>query len=97
MDHYSRGDLMVCTGITLDSRTHLSVFERGTVTAVRYRNEVLEPYVFLFTVVVSPDFILRDCNTMLHIHLVVEFLKSEDIHCMEWPVRSPDLMPIKHA
>ncbi|GFX10163.1 transposable element Tcb2 transposase [Trichonephila clavipes] len=37
IDHYGSGDLMVWTGFTLDSRTHLHVFERITVTAVRFR------------------------------------------------------------
>ncbi|GFV91872.1 transposable element Tcb2 transposase [Trichonephila clavipes] len=41
IDHYGRGGLMVWTGIKLDGRAHVHIFERGTVTAVRYRDEVL--------------------------------------------------------
>ncbi|GFW60139.1 transposable element Tcb2 transposase [Trichonephila clavipes] len=45
IDNYGVGGLMVWTGIILDGRTPLHVFERGSVTVVRYRDEVLEPYV----------------------------------------------------
>ncbi|GFS89677.1 hypothetical protein TNCV_3787191 [Trichonephila clavipes] len=45
IDHYNSGGLIVWADITLDGRTH---FERGTGTSVRYRDEVLEPYVCLF-------------------------------------------------
>ncbi|GBN38897.1 hypothetical protein AVEN_153224-1 [Araneus ventricosus] len=47
IDYYGGGGLMVWAGIMLDGRTPLHVFERGTVTGVRYRDEILEPYVRL--------------------------------------------------
>ncbi|GFV40411.1 DDE_3 domain-containing protein [Trichonephila clavipes] len=34
---------------------------------------------------------------LLLAHLVDEFLESKDIRRMNWPVRSPDLMPKEHA
>ncbi|GBN56782.1 hypothetical protein AVEN_245928-1 [Araneus ventricosus] len=40
IDHYGGGDLMVWAGIMLDGRTPLHVFERDTVTGVRYRDEI---------------------------------------------------------
>ncbi|GFV62980.1 uncharacterized protein TNCV_3177731 [Trichonephila clavipes] len=49
--------------------TQLHVFERGTVTALRYRDDILEPYVCLFMGTVGPDFILMDDNTR-HIDLI---------------------------
>ncbi|GBO09798.1 hypothetical protein AVEN_140807-1 [Araneus ventricosus] len=79
--HYGGGGLMVWAGIMLDSRTPLHVFERGTVTGVRYRDEILEPYVHLFRGAVGPEFILMDdLNARPHRALLVdEFLESEDI------------------
>ncbi|GBL86858.1 hypothetical protein AVEN_96083-2 [Araneus ventricosus] len=77
----------------LDGRTPLHVFERGTVTGVRYRDEILEPYVRLFRGAVGPEFILMGDRALL----VDEFLKSEDIRRMDWPARSPDLNPIQHV
>ncbi|GBM58914.1 hypothetical protein AVEN_80714-1 [Araneus ventricosus] len=82
----------------LDGRTPLHVFERGTVTGVRYRDEILEPYVRLFRGAVGPEFILMGDNARPHRALLVEeFLESEDIRRVDWPVRSPDHNPIEHV
>ncbi|GBL87849.1 hypothetical protein AVEN_192030-1 [Araneus ventricosus] len=36
---------MVCSGILLGGHTDLHVFHGGTLTGVRYRDEILDPYV----------------------------------------------------
>ncbi|GBL89041.1 hypothetical protein AVEN_255186-1 [Araneus ventricosus] len=59
--HYGGGGLMVWAGM-LDGRTPLHVFERGTVTGARYRDEILEPHVRLFRGAVGPEFILMDAR-----------------------------------
>ncbi|GBM39741.1 Transposable element Tc1 transposase [Araneus ventricosus] len=102
IDHYGGGGLMVWAGIILDGRTPLHVFERGTVTGVRYWDEILEPYVrlerYVFKGAVGLEFILMDDNARPHRALLVdEFLESEDIRRMDWPARSPDLNPIEHV
>ncbi|GBM04250.1 Transposable element Tc1 transposase [Araneus ventricosus] len=98
IDHYGRGGLMVWAGIMLEGRTPLHVFERGTVTGVRYRDEILEPYVRLFRGAVGPEFILMDDNVRPPRALLVdEILESEDIRRMDSPARSPDLNPIEHV
>ncbi|GBM23009.1 Transposable element Tc1 transposase [Araneus ventricosus] len=98
INHYGGGGLMVWAGIMLDGRTPLHVFERGTVTGIRYSDEILEPYVRLFRGAVGPEFILMDDNARAHGALLVdEFLESEDIRRMDWPARSPDLNPIEHV
>ncbi|GBM65376.1 hypothetical protein AVEN_98199-1 [Araneus ventricosus] len=82
----------------LDGRTPLHVFERGTVTGVRYRDEILEPYVRLFRGAVGSEFILMDDNVRPHRALLVdEFLESEDIRRMDFPARSPDFNPAEHV
>ncbi|GFV83453.1 transposable element Tcb2 transposase [Trichonephila clavipes] len=48
IDSYGAGGLMVRAGIMLDGRAPHHVFERGSVTGVRHRDEVLEKYVRLF-------------------------------------------------
>ncbi|GBL82593.1 hypothetical protein AVEN_164457-1, partial [Araneus ventricosus] len=94
--HYGGGGLMVWAGIMLDGRTPLHVFEGGTVTGVRCRDEILEPYVRLFRSAVGPEFILMDDNAGPHRALLVdEFLESEDIRQMDWPARFPDHNPIE--
>lgn len=69
---------MIWADIILDGHTHFHVFERGTVTAVRYRDEILEPYVHIFRSTISPDFILMDYNIQSHrANLVDDFLVCE--------------------
>lgn len=98
INSYRGGGVMVWAGIMLDGRTPLHFFDRGTVTGVKYRDEVLEPYVRLFRGAVGPEFILQDDNARPHRALLVdEFLESEDIRRMDWPARSPDLNPIEHV
>lgn len=98
IDNYSGGGVLIWAGIMLDGRTPLHVFDGGSVTGVRYRDEVLEPYVRLFRGAVGPDFLLMDDNARPHRALLVdEFLENEDIRRIDWPARSPDLNPIEHV
>ncbi|GFW86042.1 transposable element Tcb2 transposase [Trichonephila clavipes] len=61
----SRG-VMVWAGIMMDGRTVIHFFDTESVTAQRYRDEVLEPYVSLFRGAVGPDFIFMDDNVPCH-------------------------------
>ncbi|GFV86979.1 transposable element Tcb1 transposase [Trichonephila clavipes] len=61
--HASRGgSIMVWAWISLGYRTDLHIFKRGSVTAVRYQDKVLEPIVRLYAVAVGPTFVLMDSN-----------------------------------
>ncbi|GFV84712.1 hypothetical protein TNCV_4296941 [Trichonephila clavipes] len=42
-DHYGQGGLMDREGIREDKHTDLHLFDRGTLTSQRYRDEILEP------------------------------------------------------
>ncbi|GFU04062.1 transposable element Tcb2 transposase [Trichonephila clavipes] len=46
--HFPSRGVMAWAGIMMDGRTNLHFFNTGSVTAQRYRDEVLEPYVRLF-------------------------------------------------
>ncbi|GFV81279.1 transposable element Tc3 transposase [Trichonephila clavipes] len=82
----------------MDDRTDLHFFDTGSVTAQRYRDEVLEPYVRLFQGAVGPDFIFMDDNAPYHrVVLMDDFLETENIQRMSWPANSPDLNPIEHV
>ncbi|GBO22614.1 hypothetical protein AVEN_135717-1 [Araneus ventricosus] len=76
IDHYGGRGLMVWAGIMLDGRTPFHVSERGTVTGVRHRDEILKPCVHLFRSAVGPEFILMNDNARPHRALLVnEFLE----------------------
>ncbi|GFW32911.1 transposable element Tcb1 transposase [Trichonephila clavipes] len=56
------GSIMVWAGISLGYRTDLHIFKKGSMTAVRYRDEVLEPVVKLYATTVGPTFVLKDAR-----------------------------------
>ncbi|GFS49453.1 transposable element Tcb1 transposase [Trichonephila clavipes] len=77
---------MVWAGISLGYRTDLHIFKRCSVTAVRYRDEVLEPIVRLYVAAVGPTFVLMDDNVRLHrADIVDDYLESEGIARMARP------------
>ncbi|GFV71368.1 transposable element Tcb1 transposase [Trichonephila clavipes] len=101
--HAFRGEsVMVWAGISLgipctERERDMHIFKRGSVTAVRYRDEVLEPFVRLCTAAVCPTFVLMDDNARPHrADIVDDYLESEGIERMAWPAYSPDLNPIEN-
>ncbi|XP_062862680.1 probable G-protein coupled receptor 82 [Trichomycterus rosablanca] len=88
---------MVWGGISLEGRTALHVLARGTLTAIRYRDEILRPIVRPYAGAVGPGFLLMHDNARPHVAEVCQqFLHDEGIDAMDWPARSPDLNPIEH-
>ncbi|GFV74704.1 transposable element Tcb2 transposase [Trichonephila clavipes] len=57
---YRGGGIMVWARIPLGGRTDLQVFHGGTLSGVRYRDEILEPHVRLYAGAIDSVFILRD-------------------------------------
>ncbi|GFX96681.1 transposable element Tcb2 transposase [Trichonephila clavipes] len=89
---------MVWAGIMIGGRTDLHFFDTGSVTAQRYRDEVLELYVCLLRGAVGPDFIFMDDNAPCHRAVLIDdFLEMENIHRKSWSVNSLDLNPIEHV
>ena len=96
-DRYGGGSIMVWGGISWDGRTDLVVLNQGTLTAQRYRDEILDTQVRLYAGAVGDQFILMDDNARPHTaHIVQRYLYIEGITRMDWPARSPDLNPIEH-
>ncbi|GFU44867.1 transposable element Tcb2 transposase [Trichonephila clavipes] len=95
---YRGGGILVWAGISLGGHTDLHVFHGGTVTGLRYRDEILDPYVRPYAAAaIGNDFILMDDNARPHrAGIVEEYLKDHVLERMEWPARSPDLNPIEH-
>ncbi|GBN13038.1 hypothetical protein AVEN_139398-1 [Araneus ventricosus] len=92
------GGLLVWVGIATNGRTDLYVFAGGSVTAVRYRNEILHPLMRPFIAAMGTETIFMDDNARPHrVELVRSYLVSETIPQMAGHARSPDLNPIEHV
>ncbi|GFU50516.1 transposable element Tc1 transposase [Trichonephila clavipes] len=86
---------MVWAGIMINGHTRLHVVTNGTMTGQRYIDEVLLPHVRLFH---GDKFVFMDDNATCYRTLAVQdCLDSEDIQCLVWPARSPDLNPIENV
>ena len=84
-------------GVLPEPRTALHVLARGSLTAIRYRDEILRPLVRPYAGAVGPGFLLMQDNARPHVAGVCQqFLQEEGIYAMDWPARSPDLNPIEH-
>uniref|UniRef100_A0A8C8JU24 Transposase n=1 Tax=Oncorhynchus tshawytscha TaxID=74940 RepID=A0A8C8JU24_ONCTS len=96
-DRFGGGSAMVWGGISLGGRTALHVLARGSLTAIRYRDEILRPLVRPYAGAVGPGFLLMQDNARPHVAGVCQqFQQEEGIDAMDWPARSPDLNPIEH-
>ena len=89
---------MVWAGISAQGKTDLPVIDNGTLTALRYVNEILDVYVRSYAGAVGENFIMMDDNARAHrASITDQYLEQATIVRMEWPARSPDLNPIEHA
>ncbi|KAJ8348305.1 hypothetical protein SKAU_G00268940 [Synaphobranchus kaupii] len=66
-DWFGGGSVMVWGGISLEGRTNLHVLANGTLTAVRYRDEILRPIVRPYAGAVGPGFLLVQDNARPHV------------------------------
>ena len=97
-DLFGGGSVMVWAGISAQGKTDLHVIDNGTLTALRYVNEILDVYVRPYAGAVGENFILMDDNARAHrARITDQYLEQATIVLMEWPARSPDLNPIEHA
>ncbi|GFW53483.1 transposable element Tcb2 transposase [Trichonephila clavipes] len=88
--HFPSRGVMLWKGIMMDGRTDLHFFKTRSVTAQRYTDEVLEPYVRLFRGAVGPDFIFMDDNAPCHRAVLIdEFLETENIQRTCRGLRTP--------
>ncbi|GFS88137.1 transposable element Tcb2 transposase [Trichonephila clavipes] len=97
-DRYGGRGVLVWGGIMLGSRTDLHIIDAGSVNGTRYCNEILLPYVRLFRGAMGLQFLFMGDTAPCHRTVGAEqLLESEDIERMDWPARSPDLIPIQHV
>jgi hypothetical protein len=68
---------MVWAGISAQGKTELHI-ENGTLTAVRYVNEILDVHVCTYAGAVGPDFILMNDNAHAHrAHITNRYLEGQ--------------------
>ena len=97
-DRFGGGSVMVWTGISAQGKTYLHVIDNGTLTALRYVNEILDVYVRPYAGIVGENFILMDDNARANrARITDQYLEQATIVRMEWPARSSDLNQIEHA
>ena len=93
-DRFGGGSVMVWGGMSMEGRSDLYRLENGSLTAIRYRDEILEPMVRPYAGAVGPGFLLMHDNARPHVARVCrQYLEDEGIDTIEWPSRSPDLNP----
>ena len=91
-DRYGGGSLMVWAGIWFNGRTEIVIIH-GTMTAVRYLNEVVTPHIL--PIVTENNLMLQQDNARPHTaRIVTEQLAA--IEVLPWPARSPDMSSIEH-
>ena len=88
--------VMVWGGISGQYRTPLVVID-GNITAQRYVDEVLRPYVLPFRAAHPQVNIFQHDNARPHAaRLTKDFLTEEEVPVMPWVPYSPDQNPIEH-
>ena len=93
-DRFGGGSIMVWGGISKNARTDL-VTVAGTLTDVRYCQQIVTPYILPF---------MRRHNATLHqdnarchtARYSMDLLQRNNVNVFDWPARSPDLSPIEH-
>ena len=94
VDMFGGGSVMVWGGISHGVKSPLVVLG-GTLTAVRYRDEILRP--IAVPLVQQHNLIFQQDNARPHVARVCrQFLANHNIQPLDWPAYSPDLSPIEH-
>jgi hypothetical protein len=86
---------MVWAGIFHDGHTQLKIVQ-GTLNAVKYRDDILDPIVLSFLQQRNFDHVFHHDNARYHLARVCQdFLNQNHIRVLPWPALSPDLSPIE--
>lgn len=93
-DRYGGGSIMVWGAIAHGFKSPLVEIE-GSMTAIKYRDEVLTPYVIPITR--QNAFTFQQDNARPHkARVCVDYLAQNAVPVLDWPPYSPDLSPIEH-
>ena len=96
-DRFGGGSVMFGVEICYNGRTELSRVDRGSLTALKYRDEILDSIVRPFLGATGDNARLVQDNARSHTAYVIQdSLEQESIETIDWPSRSPDLNCIEH-
>ena len=94
VDSFGGGSVMMWAAISNDRKTDL-VHVPGNLTAVRYRDEILQPH--LMHVIDRQRELFQQDNARPHTaRVTMDYLEQNNINVLPWPSKSPDLNPIEH-
>jgi transposase len=86
---------MMWAAISNDSKTEL-VHGTGNWTAVRYRDEILQPHLMHVQVIDRQRDLFQHGNARPHTaSLAIYYLEQNNINMLPWLSKSPDLIPIE--
>ena len=86
---------MVWDGICHDGRTQLKIVQ-GTLNAVNYRCNILDPIVLSFLLQRNFDHVFQHDNARCHVSRVCQdFLNQNHTRVLPWQA-SPNMSPIEH-
>lgn len=95
---FGGGSIMFWGGISWETRTELVPIQGGALNALRYVETILQDHVVPFMPFIGSESLLMHDNARPHkARCVSEYLKTTNIHTIDWPARSPDLNPIEHV
>jgi hypothetical protein len=94
VDSFGGGSVMMWSTISNDRKLYL-VHVPGNLTAVRYRDEIIQPH--LMHVIDRQRELLQQDNARPHTaRVAMDYLEQNNINVLTWPSKSPDLNPIEH-
>jgi transposase len=94
VDSFGGGSVMMWAAISNDRKTDL-VHVPGNLTAVRYRDEILQHH--LMRVIDRQRELFQQDNARPHTaRVTMDYLEQNNINVLSWPSKSPDLNPIEH-
>nr|CAH7748237.1 unnamed protein product [Callosobruchus chinensis] len=76
---------MVWYGISLEARTELCIIPRGSLTAVRYTDEILHDFVVPYANFIGNNLILMHKARPQTARITQQYLNDVDIDVLEWP------------
>jgi hypothetical protein len=89
------GGVMVWAGISYEQQTQLHFID-GNLNEQRYRDEIPRPIVVSF--ICHHHLMFQHDNAQPHVtRICTQFLETEKVPVLPWPVYSPDMSPIEHV